>query len=156
MTQTEDLTEIERAGRRCGVCHSARGWRQFEVVRPAEREPVVLCGSCRARFGDDPRIPMDNNASERRGRGPAVARKNFYGSGSLWSGRLAAAAFSIFATLSMCRLNPRRWLTWYFERCAAAGGKVPADIQAFLPWNLSDEKKKELRDTGPPEEADTS
>ena len=34
------------------------------------------------RFVDDPRIPMDNNASERRGRGPAVARKNFYGSGS--------------------------------------------------------------------------
>src|SRR3954469_17403312 len=67
------------------------------------------------RFVDDPRIPMDNNASERRARGPAVARKNFYGSGSLWSGQLAAALFSIFATLSMCELNPRKWLTWYFE-----------------------------------------
>ena len=50
----EDLTEIERAGRRCGVCHSGRGWRRFQIVRPAEREPVVLCGSCRARFGDNP------------------------------------------------------------------------------------------------------
>jgi transposase len=108
------------------------------------------------RFVEDPRIPMDNNASERRARGPAVARKNFYGSGSKWSGDLAAAAFSILATLSMWQLNPRRWLTWYFERCAAAGGKVPADIQAFLPWNLSDEKKKELRDTGLPEGDDTS
>jgi transposase len=108
------------------------------------------------RFVDDPRIPMDNNASERRGRGPAVARKNFYGSGSEWSGQLAAAAFSIFATLSMGKLNPRKWLTWYFEECAAAGGKVPADIQRFLPWNLSDEKKKELRDTGLPEADDTS
>jgi transposase len=108
------------------------------------------------RFVDDPRIPMDNNASERRGRGPAVARKNFYGSGSEWSGQLAAAAFSIFATLSMYKLNPRKWLTWYFEQCAAAGGKVPADIQAFLPWNLSDERKKELRDTGLPEGDDTS
>jgi transposase len=108
------------------------------------------------RFVDDPRIPMDNNASERRGRGPALARKNFYGSGSQWSGELAAAAFSIFATLSMGKLNPRKWLTWYFEECAAAGGKVPADIQPFLPWNLSDEKKKELRDTGLPEADDTS
>ena len=108
------------------------------------------------RFVDDPRIPMDNNASERRGRGPAVARKNFYGSGSKWSGELAAAAFSIFATLSKCQLNPRKWLTWYFEQCAAAGGKVPADIQAFLPWTISDEKKKELRDTGLPEGDDTS
>jgi transposase len=108
------------------------------------------------RFVDDRRIPMDNNASERRGRGPAVARKNFYGSGSKWSGQLAAAAFSIFATLAMGQLNPRKWLTWYFEQCAAAGGKVPADIQAFLPWNLSDEKKNELRDTGLPEGDDTS
>jgi transposase len=107
-------------------------------------------------FVDDPRIPMDNNASERRGRGPAVARKNFDGSGSKWSGELAAAAFSIVATLSLCQLNPRKWLTWYFEECAAAGGKVPADIPAFLPWNLSDEKKKELRDTPLPEGDDTS
>jgi transposase len=107
-------------------------------------------------FVDDPRIPMDNNASERRGRGPAVARKNFYGSGSEWSGQLAAAAFSIFATLSMGKLNPRKWLTWYFEECAAAGGKVPADIQPFLPWNLSAEKKKELSVTGLPEADDTS
>jgi transposase len=108
------------------------------------------------RFVDDPRIPMDNNASERCGRGPAVARKNFYGSGSQWSGELAAAAFSIFATLSMGKLNPRKWLTWYFEECAAAGGKVPADIPRFLPWNLSEQKKKELSDQKLPEGDDTS
>ena len=48
-----DLIEMERAGRRCGVCRSGRGWRRFEVVRPPGRVPVVLCGSCRARFGDD-------------------------------------------------------------------------------------------------------
>jgi transposase len=108
------------------------------------------------RFVDDPRIPMDNNASERRARGPAVARKNFYGSGSQWSGELAAAAFSIFATLSMGKLNPRKWLTWYFEECASAGGKVPSDIKRFLPWNLSEEKKRELSDNELPEADDTS
>jgi hypothetical protein len=53
---TEDLTEIEHAGRRCEVCHSGRGWRQFEIVRPPDREPVVLCRSCKARFGDDPPV----------------------------------------------------------------------------------------------------
>jgi transposase len=95
-------------------------------------------------FVDDPRIPMDNNASERAGRGPAVARKNFYGSGSLWSGRLAAAMFSLLATLAHWKLNPRRWLTWYLESCAAAGGKAPADIEPFLPWNLSAERRAAL------------
>jgi transposase len=107
-------------------------------------------------FVDDPRIPMDNNTSERRARGAAVARKNFYGSGSLWSGQLAAAAFSIFATLALWELNPRKWLTWYFQRCAAAGGKVPGDIGLFLPWNLSQEKKKELGGPDPTEGDDTS
>jgi hypothetical protein len=53
---TDDPTEIERAGRRCGVCRSGRGWRRFEIIRPTGREPVVLCGGCRARFGDDPPV----------------------------------------------------------------------------------------------------
>ena len=52
----EELEEIERAGRRCGVCRSGRKWRGFEIVRPAGREPVVLCASCRARFGEDPPV----------------------------------------------------------------------------------------------------
>ena len=108
------------------------------------------------RFVDDPRIPMDNNTSEQRARGPAVARKNFYGSGSLWSGQQAAAMFSILATLSLWKLNPRRWLTWYFEHCAAAGGKVPADIQRFLPWNLDAAKRSELGEPSHPESDDTS
>ena len=54
--RTDDLIEIENAGRRCGVCHSGRRWRRFVLVRPAEREPIVLCGNCRARFDDDPPV----------------------------------------------------------------------------------------------------
>jgi transposase len=109
------------------------------------------------RFVDDPHIPMDNNASERAGRGPAVARKNFYGSGALWSGRLAAAMFSLLATLAHWKINPRLWLTWYLESCAAAGGKSPDDIQKFLPWNLSPERLAALAEqAASPSTADTS
>ena len=96
------------------------------------------------RFLDDPRIPLDNNASERRVRGPALGRKNYYGSGSLWSGRLAAMLFSLFATLSMAKINIRTWLTWYLEVCAQNGGKVPTDIDQFLPWKMSAGKRREL------------
>jgi transposase len=95
-------------------------------------------------FVEDPRIPMDNNASERRLRGPAVGRKNYYGSGSLWNGRLAALLFSIFATLKMAELNPRTWLQWYLDSCAKEGGKAPTDIQPFLPWNLTAEERRLL------------
>ena len=109
------------------------------------------------RFVDDPSIPLDNNAEERAVRGPAVARKNFYGSGSLWSGCLAATMFSLLATLAHWKINPRLWLTWYLENCAAAGGKAPADIQPFLPWNLSPERRAELGDpTAVPATANTS
>ena len=65
------------------------------------------------RFLDDRRIPLDNNASERQARGPALGRKNYYGSGALWSGRLTAALFSLFASLTLARINIRIWLTWY-------------------------------------------
>ena len=46
---------------------------------------------------------MDNNEAKRRQRGPVVARKNFYGSESLWSGRLAAMFFPLFQTLHLWR-----------------------------------------------------
>ena len=61
-------------------------------------------------FVDDPRIPLDNNYGERLIRGPAVGRKNYYGSGAEWSGRLAMMMFSIFATLILWKINPRVWL----------------------------------------------
>jgi transposase len=96
------------------------------------------------RFLDDPRIPLDNNASERRARGPAVARKNYYGSGALWSGRLAAMLFSLFATLDLAQINIRIWLTWFLQSCADHGGQVPFDIHPFLPWNMSSEQRREM------------
>jgi transposase len=96
------------------------------------------------RFLDDLRIPLDNNASERRARGPALGRKNYYGSGAEWSGKLAAMLFSLFATLDLAKINSREWLTWYLQSCAENGGKVPADIDPFLPWKMSPEKRREL------------
>lgn len=96
------------------------------------------------RFLDDPRIPMDNNASERRVRGPALGRKNYYGSGALWSGRLAAMLFSLLATLSMAGLNVRAWLTDYLKSCAESGGRAPSDISPFLPWTMPAEKRSAL------------
>jgi transposase len=107
-------------------------------------------------FVDDPRIPMDNNLSERCVRGPAVGRKNFYGSGALWSGRLAAGLFSILATLKLWKINPRLWLNWYLQSCAEAGGKAPKDIEPFLPWNLSQDMRAKLSMTSPEQSTDTS
>jgi transposase len=94
-------------------------------------------------FLDHPEVPLDNNEAERRERGPVVARKNYYGSGALWSGRLAAMLFSLFQTLSVWCLDLRAWLTAYLTACAEAGGKPPADAAAYLPWNMTMEQRKE-------------
>ena len=99
------------------------------------------------RFVDDARIPMDNNASERSLRGAALGRKNYYGSGAVWSGHLAMMLFSLFATLQKWNLNPRRWLRWYLDACAAAGGQAPNDFQAYLPWNLNDQQRQTMADS---------
>ncbi len=92
------------------------------------------------RFLDDPRIPLDNNASERQLRGPVVGRKNYYGSGAIWSGRLTAMLFSLFATLEQCQINARPWLTTYLQACANAGGRPPPNIPDWLPWQYRPQK----------------
>jgi transposase len=96
------------------------------------------------RFVDDLRIPLDNNASERQARGPALGRKNYYGSGALWSGRLAAMMFSLFATLTLSKINIRKWLRWYLDSCAENGGKAPDEVTPFLPWTLSEQRRQEM------------
>jgi hypothetical protein len=115
-----------------------------ELADAKLRQPCRKALSGLRRFVDDPKIPMDNNASERTVRGPAMGRKNYYGSGSLWSVCLTAAMFSIVATLKQWHLNQRRWLSWYLESSAAAGGRAPDNIQPFLPWNLRADRRAEL------------
>jgi transposase len=101
-------------------------------------------------FVDHPEVPMDNNAAERCHRGPVVGRKNFYGSGAIWSGWLAAMLFSLFQTLALWGLCPRRWLTAYLTACAEAGGRPPANWQTFLPWRMTQTQYDAWADpTGP-------
>jgi transposase len=87
-------------------------------------------------FVEQPQIPMDNNGAERAARPAAVARKNYYGSGSKWSGDLLVMLMSLLQTLRIHRIDPRAYLTAYLEACAKNGSKAPADITRWLPWNF--------------------
>jgi transposase len=107
-------------------------------------------------FVEHPEVPMDNNTAERAQRGPVVGRKNYYGSGAVWAGRLAAMLFSLLQTLCLWQLNPRAWLTAYLAACAEAGGKPPEEVGRFLPWNLSEEDRRRWSVTSAIEEPDTS
>ena len=92
-------------------------------------------------FVDRPEIPMDNNEPERMLRDPAMGRKNYYGSGSVWSGMLTAYLFTIFQTLIKNDIHPQKWFLAYFNTCAQNNGRPPEDIDSFLPWNMSKKQK---------------
>lgn len=95
-------------------------------------------------FVDHPEVPTDNNAAERSQRGPVVARKNFYGSGALWSGRLAVMLFSLFQTIRLWGMDIGKWLTHYLTACAQARGQPPPDPKIFMPWNMTKEERERL------------
>jgi transposase len=96
-------------------------------------------------FVDHPWVPMDNNAAERIARLAVVGRKNFYGSGSVWSGQLAAAMYSVLMTVKLWGINPRTWLSAYLQACADSGNQAPQDLNAFLPWAMDEARLAALR-----------
>jgi transposase len=95
-------------------------------------------------FLTSPEVPMDNNSAERAIRNPVIGRKNYYGSGSIWSAELAAMMFSQLQTIELWKLNPRHWLQEYLTACAELGGTAPADLTPFLPWSMSEDRRRQL------------
>jgi transposase len=148
----------DRALRAAVTSFGKRGEEQLREanVHPARQKVLESLGdhwSGLTVFVEHPEVPMDNNTAERSERGPVVGRKNYYGSGSVWSGELAAMLFSLLQTLCLSGLNPRLWLTAYLSACAEAGGRAPEDVERFLPWNLTAEQR---RAWGGDEEADVA
>lgn len=95
-------------------------------------------------FVGRPEVAMDNNPGEQSIRNPVTGRKNFYGSGSLWSSQLAAIMFSIFQTMVLGGLNCKHWLRSYLTACAENHGKAPDDLSPFLPWKMNEVRRQQL------------
>lgn len=89
-------------------------------------------------FVEHPEVPMDNNKGENAIRNPVTGRKNFYGSGSVWSSQLAAMMFSIFKTMDLWEINCHHWLNSYLTACAENHGKPPDALSNFLPWDMDE------------------
>ena len=99
-------------------------------------------------FVEHPEVPLDNNAAERAERGPVVGRKNYYGSGAVWSEQLAALLFSVLETLRLWGLNAQQWLTAYLTACAEHGGQAPAELRRWLPWRMTEAERAEWKIAG--------
>ena len=130
IAKLKEVLQEERSRKR--LHHS-----QISVLKSLSNHWEGLCV-----FVDHPEIPMDNNGSERTLRNPVVGRKNYYGSGAIWSARFTAVMFSIFETLEVWKINQLEWLSDYFRACALAGGNPPTDVTEFLPWNIKEAEVK--------------
>jgi transposase len=101
-------------------------------------------------FAGHPQTPMDNNKAENSHRNPVTGRKNYYGSGAVWSAELAAMLFSILQTVILWGLNPRHWLHAFLTACAENGGRPLADLTPFLPWAMGEARRDALKQPPPP------
>jgi transposase len=85
-----------------------------------------------ARFLDDGRLCMSNNAAERALRCVAVGRHNWTFAGSDEGGRRAAAIYTLIETAKLNDIDPRAWLADVLTRLPDHPAKHISDL---LPWN---------------------
>jgi transposase len=85
-----------------------------------------------ARFLEDGRICLTNNAAERALRGIALGRKSWLFAGSDRGGQRAAVMYSLIVTAKMNDVDPQAWLADVLARIA----DHPASrLDELLPWN---------------------
>ena len=99
-------------------------------------------------FVDNPQVPMDNNFAERILRAPAIGRGLSFGSDSEDGARFTAIMYSIVGTLSMNGIDVLRWLEAWLTACAENGGKPPDDLSPWLPWSMSEERRRKFTAPG--------
>ena len=126
------------------------GAERERIALPAEaREAKALRSLLNHREGlsvfvERPQVPMDNNKAERALRGPVVGRRLSFGSDSESGARFTAQMYSVLGTLASNGMNALRWLEAWLGECAANGGRPPQNLSAWLPWSMSEERRRAL------------
>jgi len=99
-----------------------------------------------ARFLDDGRVCLTNNAAERALRGFALGRKSWLFAGSERGAERAAAMATLIMTAKLNDIDPQAWLANVLGRIA----DHPANrLDLLLPWNWS----TDVRSAAPPQAA---
>jgi transposase len=85
-----------------------------------------------ARFLEDGRVCLTNNAAERALRGIALGRKSWLFAGSDRGGQRAAVMYSLIVTAKMNDIDPQAWLADVLARIA---DHPASKLDELLPWN---------------------
>ena len=131
----------------------AQAERELAVLPDTAREAKALRSLVNHREGlcvfvDRPFVPLDNNVAERILRNPAIGRLLSHGSDSVKGAEFTAILYSVVGTLSMNGIDVLRWLEAWLTACAKNGGKPPDDLSPWLPWTMSEERRREFTASG--------
>ena len=127
------------------VLADLKGWMQAERRKLSRHSPVAKAmdymlrrWNLFARFLDDGRICLTNNAAERPLRGIALGRKSWLFAGSDRGGVRAAAMYTLIGTAKLNNVNPQAWLADVLDRIA---GTPQSQLDELLPWNWQDSQR---------------
>ena len=95
-------------------------------------------------FVDNPQVPMDNNAAERALREAVIGRRLSFGSDSEDGADFTATMYSVIGTLALNGIDVLRWLEAWLEACAENGRQPRDDLSPWLPWTMSEERRREF------------
>ena len=73
-----------------------------------------------------------------------LGRNAYHGSGSQWSAHLMAAMLTVVQTLVPWGINAHHWMNAFLLACAEQGGRCPPELTPFLPWTMSERRKRAL------------
>jgi transposase len=102
---------------RCGCASSSKLSRSAPVIKPIDY--MLKRWSDFARFVDDGRICLTNDAAERALRGLALGRKAWLFAGSDRGAERAAVMFTLIMTAKLNDVDPQAWLADVFARIAS-------------------------------------
>ena len=127
----------------------AHAERELADLPDKAREGKALCSLVNHRDGlcvfvDRAQVPMDNNLAERVLRGPVLGRRLSLGSDSETGARFTAMMYSVVGTLSLNGIDVLRWLQAWLAACAANGGRPPQDLSPWLPWSMSEDRRRDF------------
>ena len=127
------------------VLADLKGWMQAERKKLSRHSPVAKAMDYMlrrwdrfARFLDDGRICLTNNAAERALRGIALGRKSWLFCGSDRGGVRAAAMYTLIGTAKLNNVDPQAWLADVLGKIA---GTPQSQLDELLPWNWQDNRR---------------
>lgn len=154
--------QLARGERALPILRELRAWLDAEALKLLPKSPIGQAATyalnqwdALLRYCEDGQLSIDNNASERAMKAPALGRKNWLFVASKNGGRRAAILFSLVASAKRNQVEPWAWLRDVFQRLPGLPADSPEQLDQLLPdrwladhpehrWQI-DELRKQAR-----------